>query len=128
MNRYLCAAAILAAVVGLVHSVLGEVLVFSRMRDGRFVPTNGAPVLQERHVRIVWASWHVLTAFGWAFAAMLWVFAGEPALGDAQRRLLEVVIVAMAAGAALVFYGTRARHPGWAGLLGVAVLTWAGIG
>ena len=25
-------------------------------------------------------------------------------------------------------YGTKARHPGWLGLLGVAALTWLGIG
>jgi hypothetical protein len=32
----------------------------------------------------------------------------------------------MLLGSAFVFVGTRARHPGWAGLLGVAVLIWFG--
>ena len=128
MNIYLVAAAALAFIVGLVHSVLGEVMVFSRMRQGRIVPTNGGSVLEQRHVRILWASWHVLTAFGWSFAAMLLLLASEPPTGHLGDMVLQAIAIAMLFGALLVFYGTKARHPGWLGLLGVAVLTWLGSG
>ena len=128
MNTYLLAAAALAFVVGLVHSVLGEVMVFSRMRQGRIVPTEGGSVLQQRHVRILWASWHVLTVFGWSFAAMLFLLSSQPSAGTVRDSLLSVIAVAMLFGSMLVFYGTKARHPGWLGLLGVATLTWLGIG
>ena len=128
MNTYLLAAAALAFVVGLVHSVLGEVMVFSRMRQGRIVPTEGGSVLQQRHVRILWASWHVLTVFGWSFAAMLFFLSSQPSAGTVRDSLLSVIAVAMLFGSMLVFYGTKARHPGWLGLLGVATLTWLGIG
>ena len=128
MNTYLVAAAALAFIVGLVHSVLGEVMVFSRMRQGLLVPTNGGSVLQQRHVRILWASWHVLTMFGWSFAAMLFLLASEPPAAHLRVLLLQATAIAMFFGSLLVFYGTKARHPGWLGLLGVAVLTWLGIG
>jgi hypothetical protein len=126
MNHYLATAAVLATVVGVVHSVLGERLVFSRMRLGQFVPTNGGNVLREPHVRIVWASWHALTALGWAMAAVLLLLASEPVLTGLHNSLLNIIAVGMVVSAALVFFGTRARHPGWIGLLAVAVLIWLG--
>ncbi len=126
MNTYLVAAAALALVVGLVHSVLGERLVFSRMRQGQLVPTNGGTVLRQPHVRILWASWHALTLLGWAFAAALYQLGSEPTRTELHVSLLHVLAAAMLGSAALVFYGTKARHPGWLGLLGVALLTWLG--
>jgi hypothetical protein len=126
MNLYLATAAVLATLVGFVHSVLGERLVFSRMRLGQFVPTNGGNVLREPHVRIVWASWHALTALGWAMAAVLLLLASEPVLTGLHNSLLDIIAVGMVVSAALVFFGTRARHPGWIGLLAVAVLIWLG--
>ena len=126
MNTYLTAAATLAMIVGLVHSLLGERLVFSRMRQGQVVPTHGGNVLRQPHVRILWASWHVLTVLGWAIAGALLLIASEPVHTALHSSLLHVVAVAMLASSALVIYGTKARHPGWLGLLAVAVLTWLG--
>jgi len=53
MNAYFAAAGGLAFMVGLAHSILGERLVFSRMRAAGLVPTQGGTVLLERHVRIL---------------------------------------------------------------------------
>lgn len=127
MNGFLAAAGTLAFFVGLVHSVLGERLIFRRMRQGGFIPTNGARLIGEGHVRILWASWHALTVFGWCIGAILfWLAQGSPSLADAF--FAKAITVAMVAAAALVFTGTQARHPGWVGLLGVAALTWLGAG
>lgn len=71
MNVYLFAAACLLIVVGLIHPILGEVLIFWRLRVKGLVPTNGGNILKERNVRILWASWHVLSVLGWAIAAVL---------------------------------------------------------
>lgn len=122
MNTFLAAASAVAFLVGLVHSVLGERMIFRRMRDGQIIPTNGGPRLGEGHVRILWASWHVLTVFGWAMAALLlWLAHHGPQPG--LQFVAPVIAVAMLLGSVLVFVGTRARHPGWVGLLVVAVLT-----
>lgn len=126
MNIYLATAAVLAFLVGLVHSVLGERLIFGRLRQGRLVPTNGGSLLQERHVRILWASWHVLTVFGWCIAAVL-LWLSLPSSNPSSALFIEQAIVfSMLAGSALVLLGTRARHPGWVGLLAVAAFVWLG--
>lgn len=117
------AAGCLAFVVGLIHSALGERLIFSRMRNGGgIVPTSAEPVLLERHVRILWASWHIVTVFGWALGAVL-IRMAFPA-GPIELFVRNSVILAMLASSALVVVGTNAKHPGWLGLLGVAVLVW----
>ncbi len=126
MNIYLVTAAVLAFLVGLVHSVLGERLIFGRLRQGRLVPTNGGSLLLERHIRILWASWHVLTIFGWCIAAVL-LWLSLPSSDPSSALFIERAIVfSMLAGSALVLLGTRARHPGWVGLLAVAVFVWLG--
>ena len=126
MNWYFVIAAALAFLVGLVHSVLGERLIFRRLRQDGFVPTNGGKLLGERHVRILWASWHVLTVFGWCIGSiLLWLSLSSSSVSSAWF-IEQAVVITMLAGSALVFVGTKARHPGWAGLLAVAVFVWLG--
>lgn len=125
VNPFLTAAAILAVVVGLAHTVLGEILIFRRLRERRVIPTIGGTRLEERHVRILWASWHTLTVFGWGMAGLLFWLARQPQLAD--FRVVSVAIsVAMAGGSLLVLVGTKGRHPGWIGLGLVALLVWRG--
>lgn len=128
MNIYLVSAGGLAFVVGLVHSVLGEVLIFRRMRVHGLVPTNGGKVIGEGHVRILWASWHLVTVLGWLAASALIGLAIAPMQPTVQMLALRAIVVAMLASSFLVLVGTKARHPGWVGLLGVAFLTWLGQG
>jgi len=127
MNAYFIAAAALAAIVGLVHSALGEFMIFRRIRKpGRIVPTDGGAILSGPNVRILWASWHVLTVFGWGMAAILVALAQPAAHGSGDEVIERAIMVSMLAGSVLVLIATRARHPGWIGLLGVAVLVWLG--
>ncbi|TYP72068.1 hypothetical protein BCM02_109347 [Paenibacillus methanolicus] len=126
MNGYLLSASVLAFVVGLIHSVLGEILIFRRMRRGGFIPTDGGNVLRESNVRILWASWHVLTVFGWGMAILLLWLAQQSLVSGTFRVLENTVAASMLVGAVLILIGTKAKHPGWVGLLGVAVLVWFG--
>ena len=126
MQTCLLSAGVLAFVVGAIHSVLGEVLIFRRMRKGGVVPTFGAPLLLERHVRILWASWHMVTVFGWAFGAVLLRFAFPAEDYPIQAFVENAIIFATLASSLLVLISTKGRHPGWLGLLGIAVLTWLG--
>ncbi|MEP7361512.1 MAG: hypothetical protein ABI744_08030 [Chloroflexota bacterium] len=126
MNGYFAAAGVLAFIVGLVHSILGELLVFSRMRAGGLIPTNGGTVLRERHVRILWATWHVVTAIGWCIAGLLVWLSLSPLNHAAQSVIALLVVASMAVSSLLVLVGTKGGHPGWVGLLGVAVLVALG--
>lgn len=127
MNPYFVAAATIAFVVGLVHSALGEKLIFRRLRQwDELVPTNGGNVLGERHVRILWASWHLVTVFGWCIGAVL-LRLSWPTLSEASTVFVaQACAIAALIGSACVFIGTRAKHPGWIGLLAIAVCAWLG--
>ena len=124
MKTYIFIAGILAIIVGAAHSVLGEILIFRQMRVSGIIPTNGAPLLKERHVRILWASWHIVTVFGWAFAAVMMRLAFPTDNDLLQTFVKHTIIASMLVSALLVLLGTKGRHPGWLGLAGVAVLVW----
>lgn len=124
MNTALVLAAAGLALIGLGHSVVGEFLVFRRLRTRGVVPTGGRPVLQEQQVRILWASWHLVTVLGWAMSALLWhlgTAASDTALG---AWVADVAGLATLASGLLVFYATGGRHPAWVALLVVAALVW----
>ena len=97
------------------------------MRVAGVIPTNGGQVLREAHVRILWASWHVVTALGWCVAVVL-VWLSLPSPGPvAPPFVAKAIIAAMLASSLLVLVGTKGKHLGWVGLLGVAVLASLGL-
>lgn len=124
MQTYMFVAGVLAVVTGIAHSVLGEFLIFRHLRNGTLVPTKPAPPLKERNIRIIWASWHLITVFGWAFGAVLLMLSLPNNTQSAQSLFINAAIVAFAAGALLVLIATKGRHPGWVAMLVVAALAW----
>jgi hypothetical protein len=127
MNSYFAAAGVLTFVIGLVHSVLGERLIFRRMRINGFIPTNGGQVLREPHVRILWASWHVVTVLGWCIGVALFWLAQPSQAQFAQSTASNVIACALLGSSMLVLVGTKGRHLGWVGLLTAAILVVVGI-
>jgi len=106
-------AGLLAFLLGLIHSILGEVLIFKRMRDGGIIPTNGGSLLKESHVRILWASWHLVTVFGWAIGALLcWLSISSSEQFLIPSFVANSIVMTMFAGATLVLFGTKGKHPG----------------
>ena len=126
MNITLAIAAGLAVLTGIVHSVLGEWLIFRHVRQGSLLPAEDAPPLRKRNLRILWATWHLASVFGWAFAVILGMLAFNP-----QVTLLSLVagatVAAYAGGSLLVLVATNGRHPGWIALALVVALTWVGL-
>lgn len=125
MQTMFIAAGVIAIITGVVHSVLGEMLIFRQLRSSGFVPTLAAPPLSERNIRIIWATWHLASVFGWAFAGILLRLAIAPH-ESSTALIVTAVVFANLAGSLLVLIGTKGRHPGWVALLLVAVLTWFG--
>lgn len=127
MNPWLLSAGLLTFLIGAVHSVLGETRVFAHLRQGGLVPTGGAPLLREFQLRILWGSWHLVTGFGWAIAAML-IRAAQPDVPAAMRNdLAGISALVMVAAALLVAGATRGRHPAWLALLITAGLALAAL-
>ena len=125
MQSMFIAAAAVALITGLVHSLLGEVLIFRHLRRGGLVPTMAAPPLRARNIRIIWATWHLASVFGWAFAGILFRLAIAPD-SSASALLATAIVLANLAGSLLVLIATEGKHPGWIALLLVAALTWFG--
>lgn len=119
------AAGVLAALTGAVHSVLGERLIFRHLRQGSFIPTTGTPPLRESHIRILWATWHIGSVFGWAFAGVLLHLAFVPPAVSLSQFVLSAIVSAYFGASMLVLVGTQGRHPGWIALLFIAAAAWA---
>jgi len=126
MNSYFVVAGCLAFVLGLIHSVLGEVLIFRHMRKGSFVPTDGSPVLRERHVRILWATWHVVAVFAWGFGAILLRLSYPSSQYIVQAFVVNAIMLSMLTASLIVLVGTKGKHPGWLVLLVIAIFLWIG--
>ncbi len=126
METLLTLAAVLLLFTGLVHSLLGEWLIFRHLRQGTWVPQLGAPPLRARNIRILWATWHLASVFGWGFAATLWGLAATPE-APVDELVLTAVSGATSIGAVLVLVATSGRHPGWVALGAVASLSWAAL-
>jgi len=71
MNIYFLSAAVVCVLVGIFHSILGEILIFNNLRVGGIVPTEAAPPLLSRNVRIIWATWHLASIFGLLIVGIL---------------------------------------------------------
>jgi len=116
MNIYFLTAGILCLLLGLVHSILGERLIFrSKRQKGSLVPTKTSTLLKKPHLRIIWATWHFASIFGWCVGALLIKIALEPQRLD--HNLLDFIInstiITVFTSSLLVIIGTKARHPGW---------------
>lgn len=128
MQPLLAIAAALAVAIGIVHSVLGEILIFRHLRQSTLVPSLPAPPLQGRNIRILWATWHLASVFGWVLAGLLWQLARSPGLALPASSVMSAAAAGFLAGALLVLVGTRGRHPGWIALGAVGILSWAAMG
>lgn len=126
MNAYLAAAGALTLCIGLGHSVLGEVLIFRRLRSGSIFRMNGGNVLGQGHVRILWATWHVVTVLGCLIGSGLVWLSLQPMQASVSATVLPAIAAAMLISSTLVLLATRGRHPGWVGLLAVAALAVLG--
>ena len=125
MNNYFLLSGILCFILGLVHSILGEILIFSSKRvKGKIVPTLKMPDLKVSHLRIIWATWHLASIFGWAIGIILIKIAfGQNDMDDkVVTFIINSSLFSMVAGAFLVLIGTNGKHPGWIVLLLISLL------
>lgn len=128
MNHYWFIAGILCIILGLAHSILGELLIFKSMRrPGNIVPTKSPEGLSEKHLRIIWASWHLASLLGWCIGIVIIGIAQDSSISTAQSDYFTHSISAgLIFSSLLVFIATKARHPGWVVLLIITLLLLLG--
>lgn len=124
MDTLLLIAAVLAVLVGVAHSYLGERYILMRLfRRTELPKLLGSDVFTRRTLRF---AWHI-TSIAWlGFAALLLVLAaGDPA--SLRENSLKVVAATFAAHAALTGGASRGRHLAWIVFLAIAVLSWMAV-
>ena len=125
MNIYFLIAGVLCILLGIVHSILGKYLIFrSKRKRGSLVPIEVSGTLKEGHLRIIWATWHLASIFGWCIAAFLIKISLDQHILDSTFICFMIysTVLAMFASSLLVLLGTKGKHPGWIVLILIGIL------
>ncbi|WP_371397138.1 hypothetical protein [Fretibacter rubidus] len=111
-DLYLAAATIVIIILALIHSIVGERLLFKPYRTH---PPGGMP---RRYWGIIWASWHGVSLFALALAGVVFSYIGA----TSTPFVLMFFAFTLCVFSGLIAFGTRFRHPAWAAFLGLAAL------
>lgn len=111
-NYLLIAATALCILLGIVHSVLGEVLIF---RHWRKTPPN----IPRQHQGIIIATWHITTLLAFTTAILIHIISDKFATIPVWHWSLVTCFIL---SGLLVLWLTKARHPGWIVLFIIAGL------
>lgn len=122
MNIALFSAACLTLVLGIAHSVLGEVLIFKRLRSSGSMSGGTRSDLAPRQWAALWATWHLVTLLAFGLAAILIHMSVNPSASFAG--LKTVFIATFVVSALFWVYGTSGKHPAWIVFLIIAALVW----
>ncbi|WP_255988151.1 hypothetical protein [Chitinolyticbacter albus] len=115
-------AALLAGLLGLAHSVLGERYILIRLFRRQDLPKLFGS--QDFTVRTLRFAWHLTTLAWWGFAALMLTLA-QP---DWTRpQLLLVVAATFAASSLLTVAFSRGRHLAWPVMAAIALLVFHSI-
>ena len=89
MNTYLLVAAVTSAVGGVLHSILGERLMLSKLATVGLPETIGSSVFALRVLRLFW---HLVSVAWWGYTVLLVLLASMPArslsgIGSLEARI-----------------------------------------
>jgi len=122
MNSYLALAAGVAFLTGIVHSIFGELLIFKKIRQKNRSAEPQNPGLPKVYQGIIWASWHIVSVFGWGLGAVLLWLSFSPENSKFIEFVEYTIAISMFMASMLVLLGTRGKHPGWVALLAISLL------
>jgi hypothetical protein len=125
MNILLLCAGALIIVIGIVHSLLGESLIFKKLEPKGGIPTLAPPPLQFSNIRIIWATWHLVSILGFGLGALFIIAALPQPLIEFSSSLKFVTAMPVLLSGLTVLWATKGKHPGWIGLLMVSALVGA---
>jgi len=122
MDLYLFIAGILTFILGIVHSILGEKLIFKRLRATDLTLLSGSQALSKRHLRTLWSTWQLVTLFGFGLGSILIVLSLPS--GGSMELVSKTISLTFAVSSIFWGLGTHGKHPAWLILLIIAVLSW----
>jgi hypothetical protein len=120
MSTRLVLAAVLAVLIAIAHSYLGERYILIRLLRRENLPKLfGGTQFTKNTLRF---AWH-LTSVAWVGLAAALVVLAESE-GVSAPRLARVVSVTFGVSALLALIGSKGRHLSWIVFLAIALLTW----
>lgn len=115
MNYYFLAAGLLTMLIGIIHSIVGEVKLISPIQHLEKLPPLQGSVLQTK--RTLRFAWHVTSVLGMGIGAVLVFYATEPSLPPPERFVLIIIDITLSLSFIVSLIGSRGKHPAWVGLL-----------
>jgi len=110
LNYYLGAAGILCVLLGIAHSIMGEIIIFRKRKiDGTLI--------RIPYRRIIRSSWHIVSLLGFALGAI--IFEKSELL---RFNSLNVAALLVLLSGILVLFLTKGKHPAWIILGMISVL------
>ena len=130
MNTYFVIAGLIAFILGIAHSYLGEKYLIIPILQSEHLLTvlSGSVSLKKVALRVCW---HFATIAMWGAAVMLFVLSSLP-VNQTSTVVVRIISLTFAAYTVLVFLtpGLRLihlrRHLAWVAFLAIAVLSWLG--
>lgn len=122
MNVYLIISASLTALMALVHSVVGELLILIPLQKAKGLPAvRGSVRVTKSTLRF---TWHITSVLGLGLGIIFFYYARFTEFNSEQTFILRTLSLTYAASFLVALVGSRGRHPSWAVFLLVAILTW----
>jgi hypothetical protein len=117
----LIAAGILAVLLALAHSVLGERYILRRLFRREDLPKLfGGVEFTKQTLRF---AWHITSVAWCGLGGVLFFLDGGPWAGGG---VAKVVATTFGVSGAVALVGSRGRHPSWIVFFLIAVLSWWG--
>ncbi|CAN1518938.1 hypothetical protein MCEMSEM23_01020 [Rhabdaerophilaceae bacterium] len=120
MNLPLAFAGFLTTLLGVVHSISGELRTFPKVVALR--ERAGEPAFSDWEIRVLRGTWHTLSLFGFGLGFVLFVMA-FPAFGAVVKISQAISISTLVVGAYWA-YVTNLWHPAWIVFMLVSALCW----
>jgi len=108
VSRYMLLLAVILTVgIGIVHSVLGERYILTRLFQQQLPKLFGDDRFTKQTLRFVW---HILTVAWFGFAVLMYqLHAGTPSRSD----LLDTIGITFAITGLIALIASRAKHLSW---------------
>lgn len=120
MNVPLVVAAVLAVLLGVAHSYLGERYILQRLfRRGNLPDLFRRPAFTMRTLRL---AWHVASMLAFGFAALLVVLASWDRAEI--RTIARIIAATFALSGVMTLVMSRAMHLSWMVFFTIAALVW----
>ena len=123
MNAYFMIAALLAFIIGLAHSILGERYILIRLFKRELPRLFGSDLFTKRTLRF---AWHLTTAAWWGMA-VIFVALALREVDNTSVIVVNIIAITFLVSAVVSLLGSRGRHFSWIVFILIAAAAWLGV-